>query len=135
MLDAVSPTRAAASSRARREEQQPQPSTSGQPHAPDRPFAAAKAEPISQEARKALGDAAVAFCKHYTLFNQDQFKYSTPGPKSNHQCTHRALKACTSLCSLGIVFPQHSSGWCGCGERYKGCQKNIVVYTAVRMRL
>lgn len=71
-MEAASPTRAAAALGARREEQ-PQPSTSNQAHT-ERPFAAAKAEPISRDAQKALADTVVAFCKSYSLFNQDQMR-------------------------------------------------------------
>ena len=72
-MEAASPTRAAAGSRARREEQ-PQPTTSYQAHTSERPYAPAKAEPISPEARKSLADTVVAFCKSYSLFNQDQMR-------------------------------------------------------------
>lgn len=71
-MEAASPTRAAGASGARREEQ-PQPSTSNQAHT-ERPFAPAKAEPISRDAQKALADTVVAFCKSYSLFNQDQMR-------------------------------------------------------------
>ncbi|BDA41399.1 probable DNA-directed RNA polymerase III subunit RPC5 at N-terminal half [Coccomyxa sp. Obi] len=107
VLDAVSPTRAAASSRARREEQlQPQPSTSGQPHAPDRPSAAAKAEPISPEARKALGDAVVAFCKHYTLFNQEQFRgfLNKQQSAARELAEHPAVQLREAIVATGIVL-------------------------------
>ncbi|CAL8461876.1 g1407 [Coccomyxa elongata] len=107
MLDAVSPTRAATSSRARREEEpQPQPSTSGQPHAPDRPFAAAKTEPVSQEARKALGDALIAFCKHYTLFNQEQFRVFLSKHKSAAQglAEYPVVQLREAIVATGVVM-------------------------------
>jgi hypothetical protein len=106
-MEAASPTRAAAALGARREEQ-PQPSTSSQAHT-ERPFAPAKAEPISRDAQKALADTVVAFCKSYSLFNQDQMRCA---PVLQPEDTRQLLGLCPAQSSGTALMPSQRLPFC-----------------------